>query len=108
MAVESIHVNWRLCRTSSDWIVHTLRMSQTINTTTMMVPTNPKPSISLLLRKERLHGPSPVHGNLDAIRLNSIEVAVDMRSASCAKAKHPSPKKWPAPKMAHRRFHGVE
>lgn len=53
--LESIHVNWRLCGTPSDWIVHTLRMSQTINTTTMMVPTNPKPSISLLLRKKRLH-----------------------------------------------------
>ena len=55
MAVESIHVNWRLCRTPADWIAHTLRMSQTINTTTMMVPTNPKPSISLLLRKKRPH-----------------------------------------------------
>ncbi len=53
MAVDSIHVNRRLCRTPSDWIVHTLRISQTINTTTMMVPTNPKPSISLLLRKKR-------------------------------------------------------
>jgi hypothetical protein len=52
MAVESIHVCGRLCRTPSDWIVHTLRISQTINTTTMMVPTNPKPSISLLLRKK--------------------------------------------------------
>lgn len=107
--MKSIHVNWRLCRTPSDWIVHTLRMGQTINTTTMMVPTSSKPSISLLFRKERLHRPSPVHGNLDAIRLNclnSIEVAVDLRSAWCAK--HPSPKKWPALKMAHRRFHGVE
>jgi len=86
-AVTSQH---RLCGTPPDRIVHTLRISQTTNTTTMMVPTNPKPSISILPSK-RFHCPSPVHGRFNAIRLSALESAAQNRPIPTDRGFMPAP-----------------